>query len=77
MMAQQVSPGHDLNDASDISLRLFARLKDGVSRETACQEVTSIITARVAAGTEPMAWSRNYVNGRIVPLSGLPENATT
>ena len=76
MMAQQVWPGHDLDDPADIPLRLFARLKEGVSRETARQEVTAIIAARVAAATEPMAWARNYVNGRIVPLSGLPEDAT-
>jgi putative ABC transport system permease protein len=76
MMFPQLRPGHALTDVTDNPLRLFARLKPGVSRESARQEVTALIGAWIASGVEPMTWSKNYVEGRLVPLSGLPEDAT-
>jgi predicted permease len=76
MMLPQLRPGHDLGDVTDNPLRLFARLKGGVDREAARQEVTALTAAWVADGVEPMAWAKNYVDARLVPLSGLPENAT-
>jgi predicted permease len=76
MMLPQLRPGHALTDVADIPFRLFARLKPGVSRESAQRDVTAATVAWVASGIEPMTWSKNYVVGRLVPLSGLPEDAT-
>jgi predicted permease len=76
MMLPQLRPGHPLSDVSDISLRLFGRLKDGVSRESARQEVAALTGAWVASGIEPMTWSKNYVDAHVIPLSGLPEDAS-
>ncbi|MFI5233005.1 MAG: ADOP family duplicated permease [Gemmatimonadales bacterium] len=76
MMQRQLRPGHALDDPSDISLKLVARLKTGVSRESARQEVSALTAARVASGVEPMKWAKDYVEARLVPLSGLPEDAT-
>jgi predicted permease len=76
MMQQELRPGHALNDPADISLKLIARLKPGVTRESARQEVSALTAARVASGVEPMKWAKDYVDARLVPLSGLPEDAT-
>jgi predicted permease len=76
MMMQQLRPGHSLSDYADNPLKLFARLKPGVSRESAKQEVTSLIAAFIASGVEPMPWAKKYTVARIAPLSGLPEDAT-
>ena len=56
--------------------RVFARLKDGVSRDAARAEVAALTAAWVASGVEPMPWAKNYTDARLVPLSGLPEDAT-
>jgi predicted permease len=76
MMQQQLRPGYALNDPADISLKLIARLKTGVSKEAARQEVSALTAARVASGVEPMKWAKDYVDARLVRLSGLPEDAT-
>jgi len=76
MMKPLLRPGHDLTDASDISLRLFGRLKAGVSEEAARQEATALTHAWVAARNDPATWAKDYVDARLVPLSGLPEDAT-
>ncbi|HEV8410930.1 MAG TPA: ABC transporter permease, partial [Gemmatimonadaceae bacterium] len=76
MMQRQLRPGRDLDDPADISLKLIARLKPSVGRESARQEVSALTAARVASGIEPMKWAKDYVDARLVPLSGLPEDAT-
>jgi predicted permease len=76
MMEGQIWTGHDLSDPSDLAFRMFARLKDGATRAAARQEVTVLTATRIAAGIEPMPWAKNYVDVRLVPLSGLPEDAT-
>lgn len=76
MMKPLLRPGHDLTDASDISLHMFGRLKPGVSQEAARQEATALTHQWVAAGSEPATWTKDYVDARLVPLSGLPEDAT-
>jgi predicted permease len=76
MMRPLLRPGHDLGDVTDNSLRMFARLKDGVSQAAARQEATALTAAWIASGVEPMTWSKNYVDARLVPLTGLPEDAT-
>lgn len=76
MMQPQLRPGHSLSDAQDNPLRLFARLKPGVSREAARQEVVSLIAAYIASGVETMPWAKKYTDAHLVPLSGLPEDAT-
>lgn len=76
MMMPQLRPGYSLADLADNPLRLFARLKPGVSRESAQQEATALTAEWVASGAEPMSWAKNYVVARLVPLSGLPEDAT-
>jgi predicted permease len=76
MMLPQLKPGYLLTDVSDNPLRLFARLKPGVGVESARQEVGALTAAWVASGIEPMPWAKNYIDGRLVPLSGLPEDAT-
>ncbi len=76
MMESQVRPGHSLTDPSDISLRLFARLKDGVSTGAARQEATALTASWIEAGSETMPWAKKYSVARLVPLSGLPEDAT-
>ena len=76
MMMSQLRPGHELSDYHDNPLKLFARLKPGVSAEAARQEVVSLIAAYIASGVEPLPWARKYSDARLVPLSGLPEDAT-
>ncbi len=76
MMEPQLRPGSDLNDPAAITYRMFARLKQGATQQSASQEATALATAWVASGVEPMTWSRNYTDSRLVPLSGLPEDAT-
>jgi predicted permease len=76
MMEPQLRPGSDLNDLTAITLRLFARLKPRVTQQSAHQEVTALTAAWIASGVEPMTWSKDYVDARLVPLSGLPEDAT-
>jgi predicted permease len=76
MMQRQLRVGHDLNDPADIAFRLVARLKPAISRESARQEVSALTAARVASGVEPMKWAKDYVDARLFPLSGLPEDAT-
>jgi len=76
MMLPQLRPGHSLADVVDNPFRMFARLKPGVSRESARQETSVLTAAWVASGAEPMPWAKNYVDARLVPLSGLPEDAT-
>jgi len=76
MMEPQLRPGLDLNDITETNLKLFARVKDGATREGARQEAATLTAAWVASNAEPMAWSKNYTDARLVPLSGLPEDAT-
>ncbi len=76
MMEPQLRPGRDLNDLVDNPYRMFARLKDGATQAAAHQEVSSLTATWVASGVEPMQWSKNYTEARLVPLSGLPEDAT-
>jgi putative ABC transport system permease protein len=76
MMQAQLRPGHALSDPTDIAFKLIARVKPGVSKESARQEASALTAARVASGVEPMKWARDYVDARLVPLSGLPEDAT-
>ena len=76
MMEPQLRPGSDLNDPAAITYRMFARLKQGATQQSARQEATALAMAWVASGVEPMTWSRDYVDSRLVPLSGLPEDAT-
>ena len=76
MMMPQLRPGHTLDDVVDNPLRMFARLKQGVNPEAARQEVAALTAEWVASGIEPMPWAKNYVGAHLVPLSGLPEDAT-
>jgi predicted permease len=76
MMQEQLRPGHALSDYADNPLRLFGRLKPGVSRSSAKQEIASLTAAFIATGVEPMPWAKKYTDARIAPLSGLPEDAT-
>jgi predicted permease len=76
MMQSELRPGHDLNDVADASLRVFARLKPGATLAAARQEATAVTEAWVTSGVEPMPWAKNYLDVRLVPLSGLPEDAT-
>ncbi len=76
MMEPQLRPGRDLNDVTSNTYRLFARLKDGVTRDAARAEVAALTAEWVASGVEPMPWAINYTDARLVPLSGLPEDAT-
>jgi predicted permease len=76
MMEPQLRPGRDLNNVSDNPYRMFARLKDGTTAAAAHQEVAALTAAWVASGIEPMLWGKRYTDARLVPLSGLPEDAT-
>jgi predicted permease len=76
MMEPQLRPGRDLNDVVANTYRVFARLKDGVTPAAAHEEAAALTAAWVASGVEPMPWGRDYTDARLVPLSGLPEDAT-
>jgi predicted permease len=76
MMKPLLRPGHDLTDPSDISLHMFGRLKAGVVPEAAHREATALTHQWVAAGLDPPEWDKGYVDARLAPLSGLPEDAT-
>lgn len=76
MMEPQLRPGVDLGDAAETNLKIFARLKDGATRESASQDATALTAAWIALNVEPMPWAKNYEVARLVPLSGLPEDAT-
>ncbi len=76
MMEPQLRPGRDLNDVVANTYRMFGRLKDGVAPAAAHEETAALTAAWVASGVEPMPWARDYIDARLVPLSGLPEDAT-
>jgi predicted permease len=76
MMLPQLVPSYSLTDLADNPFRLFARLKPGVSRVSATQEVGALTAAWATSGIEPMPWAKNYTEARLVPLTGLPEDAT-
>ena len=76
MMEPQLRPGRDLNDVVANTYRVFGRLKDGVTPAAAHEEATALTAAWVASGVEPMPWGRDYIDARLAPLSGLPEDAT-
>ncbi|MGH7656071.1 MAG: ADOP family duplicated permease [Gemmatimonadaceae bacterium] len=76
MMEPQLRPGRVLNNLADNPYRMFARLKAGVTPSAAHQETAALTAAWVASGVEPMPWAKDYTDARLVPLSGLPEDAT-
>lgn len=76
MMEPQLRPGFDLGDVTANNLKLFARLRDGVTQESARQDASALTAAWVASNVEPMPWAKDYLDARLVPLSGLPEDAT-
>ena len=76
MMEPQLRPGRDLNDVAANTFRVFARLNAAATQAAARQEVAALTAEWVASGVEPMPWAKNYTDARLVPLSGLPEDAT-
>jgi predicted permease len=76
MMEPQLRPGYDLNDVVANPYKMFARLKDGATQAAAQQEVSALTATWIASGVEPMLWGKNYTDARLVPLTGLPEDAT-
>ncbi len=75
-MTAQLRPGHDLTDLSDYWLKLVARLAPGVSRAAAQQSATVLTAAWAESGIEGASWARKYNTARLVPLTGLPEDAS-
>jgi predicted permease len=72
-MQAQLRPGRDLSGAP--WLQLFGRLSDGVSRESARQELDNLTAAHIAAATEPASFA-TYRSVRLFGLTGLPEDAS-
>jgi len=75
MLRQMRLRGGGLQDASAIWLRLFGRLKNGVSSEDAHRELSVLTAARATDGTEA-AWFRTYSNLQVSTLTGLPPDAS-
>jgi putative ABC transport system permease protein len=76
-MLRQLRPRNAaLQDPSAIWLRLFGRLKAGMSSEAAHRELAALTAARASDGTEP-AWFKSFSDLRPSPLTGLPPDAST
>lgn len=69
-----VRPGRDLADPDWAWLRVFARLEDGVERDAARAELTSL-TEAWAAGSGERDEFRDFSGVRVTALSGLPYDA--
>ncbi|MEO8624185.1 MAG: ABC transporter permease, partial [bacterium] len=74
MMQPRIRPRNNLDNASSSWLWTFGRLKDGVSRETARQELIALTAGRIAEGVEP-EWMRRNDGIRLISLTGLPDDA--
>ena len=74
MMQPLVRPKRSLESASMSWLWMFGRLKDGVSQESARQELLSLTAARIAEAVEP-EWMRKNDGIRLIRLTGLPDDA--
>jgi len=74
MMQPRIRPNRSLDAAGASWLWTFGRLKDGMSRETARQDLIALTRARIAEGIEP-EWMRNNDSIRLISLTGLPDDA--
>jgi predicted permease len=74
MMQPRIRPKRSLESVSMSWLWTFGRLADGVSRETARQELLALTAARIAQGVEP-EWLRKNNGIRLIGLTGLPDDA--
>lgn len=72
MMQQQLRPGRDL--VHDPWLWTFGRLADGVSRNAARVELTSLLTRYIDQHTEP-EWRARFTAFRLTEMDGLPADA--
>lgn len=74
MMQPLIRPKRSLESASMSWLWTFGRLKEGVSREAARQDLLALTSARIAEGVEP-EWMRKTNGIRLISLTGLPDDA--
>ncbi|MEO5818249.1 MAG: ABC transporter permease [Gemmatimonadaceae bacterium] len=74
MMQPRIRPNRSLDAAASSWLWTFGRLKDGMSRETARQDLIALTRARITEGVEP-EWMRNNDSIRLISLTGLPDDA--
>ncbi len=74
MMLPRIRPTGSLDSHSASWLWMFGRLKDGMSREAAQQDLVALTAARIAEGVEPAGMRRN--DGiRLITMTGLPDDA--
>jgi predicted permease len=74
MMQPRIRPNRSLESAAASWLWTIGRLKDGVSRETARQDLIALTHARIAEGVEP-DWMKANNDIRLISLTGLPDDA--
>ncbi|MDB4888409.1 MAG: permease [Gemmatimonadetes bacterium] len=74
MMLPRIRPAGSLESSSTPWLWMFGRLKDGISRETARQDLIAITAARVAENVEP-DWMKKNDDIRLISMTGLPDDA--
>jgi predicted permease len=74
MMQPRIRPNRSLDEPGASWLWTFGRLKDGIGRETARQDLIALTRARIAEGVEP-EWMRNNDSIRLISLTGLPDDA--
>ncbi|MEP7383217.1 MAG: ABC transporter permease [Gemmatimonadota bacterium] len=72
MMQQQLRPGRDI--VHDTWLWTFGRLADGVNRDAARVELTSLVKRYVDQRTEP-EWRARFTAIRLTEMDGLPADA--
>lgn len=77
MMTSQLRPGHALTDVSDGWFKVVARLAPGTSRGAAERDAGAATAEWAESGVEQTTWARSYSAARLVPLTGLPEDASS
>ena len=73
-MQPALRPRRDLGDDSQAWLRVFGRLRDGVSEEQARQELATLTAVHAADADEPEEY-RAFTGVRLSPMTGLPADA--